>query len=83
MSFSTVSGQSSHGNIFGVSRLKRLSSITYGFVFFAVGAHEFIVELEVYPHAGVLGILKEAAWEFFTKQGIAEFPQGRISARLW
>jgi hypothetical protein len=47
-----VSGQVTHFNISGISRRAGLHFLADGFAFFAVGAHEFVVKLEVHPHAG-------------------------------
>ena len=38
--------------ISSISRRAGLHFLADGFAFFAVGAHEFVVELEVHPHAG-------------------------------
>ena len=47
-----VSGQVTHFNISGISRRAGLYFRADGFAFFAVGTHEFVVELEIHPHAG-------------------------------
>ena len=47
-----VSGQVTHFKNSGISRRAGLDFLADGFAFFAVGAHEFVVELEVHPHAG-------------------------------
>ena len=41
----------------------------FGFVFFAVGAHEFVVELEVYPHAGGAWYFERGCTGIFHKAG--------------
>ncbi len=50
--FRLESGQVTHFNIPGISRRAGLHFLADGFAFFAVGAHEFVVELEVHPLAG-------------------------------
>ena len=66
-----VSGQVSHFNNFGISRRAGLYFLADGFAFFAVGAHAFVVELEVHPHAG--GDAEEAAQAQIVSGGAAAF----------
>ena len=49
---SCVSSQVTHFNIPGISRRAGLHFLADGFASFAVGAHEFVVELKIHPHAG-------------------------------
>ncbi len=66
-----VSVQVSHFNISGISRRAGLHFRADGFAFFAVGAHEFVVELEVHPDAG--GDAEEGAQAQIVFGGAAAF----------
>ena len=48
----TERGQVSHFNISGILRRAGLDFLADGIAFFAVGEHEFVVELKVHPQAG-------------------------------
>ena len=48
----SVSGQVTHFNISGNLRRAGLHFLADRFAYFAVGAYEFVVKLEVHPHAG-------------------------------
>jgi hypothetical protein len=67
----SVSVQVSPFNIPGISRCAGLHFLADGLAFFAVGAHEFVVELEVHPHAG--GDAKQGAETQVVFRGAAAF----------
>lgn len=64
-------GQVSYFNIFSFSRPEGLHFLADGFAFFAIGAHEFVVELEIHSHAG--GDAEEGAEAEVILMGAAAF----------
>ena len=66
-----VSGQVTHFNISGILRRAGLHFLADSFAFFSIGAHEFVVELEIHPHAG--GDAEEGAEAEVVLRGAAAF----------
>jgi hypothetical protein len=70
-------GQVTHFNISGISRRAGLYFRADGFAFFAVGTHEFVVELKIHLHAG--GNAEEAAQAQIVFGGAAAFTLFHLS----